>query len=73
MLAMLIDPENTDDSVRADSANAGKCIEELLNPGGFESCINEKAAAITRLATQSKSVTVLNQLSEPVLNIFLSA
>ena len=41
MLPMLLDPENTDDYVWSDSAYAGKCIEDLLSLGGFESCIHE--------------------------------
>ena len=34
MLPMLLDPENTDDYVWADSAYAGECYENLLNLGG---------------------------------------
>ena len=56
MLQMLFDPENIDDYVWADSGYEGKCFEDLLNFGGFESCIHEKAAAI-RLAKQLKRVT----------------
>jgi len=44
MLPMLLDPENTDDYVWADSAYAGKCFEYLLSLGGFESCIHEKGS-----------------------------
>ena len=44
MLSMLLDPENRDDYVWADSAYAGKCIEDLLSLGGFESCIYEKGS-----------------------------
>ena len=35
MLLMLLDPENTDDYVWADSAYAGELFKDLLNPGGF--------------------------------------
>lgn len=44
MQPMLLDPENTDDYVWADSAYAGECFEDLLNLGGFESCIHEKGS-----------------------------
>ena len=44
MLPMLLDPENTDDYVWADSAYAGECFETLLNLGGFETCIHEKGS-----------------------------
>ena len=44
MLPMLLDPEDTDDYVWADSAYAGKCFEDLLTLGGFETCIHEKSS-----------------------------
>lgn len=43
MLPMLLDPENRDDYVWADSAYAGECFEKLLNPHGFENCTHEEA------------------------------
>ena len=73
MLPMLLDPENSDNYIWADFAYAGMCFEDLLNLGGFESFVHEKAAAITRLATEPKSATVLNHQPEPVLNMFLAA
>jgi len=73
MLPRLLDPENSDTHVWADSAYAGMCFEDLLNLGGFESCVHEKAAAITRSVTEPKSATVLNHQPEPVLNMFLAA
>ena len=42
MLPMLLDPENQDDFVWADSAYSGECFEDLLRLGGFECYIHEK-------------------------------
>ena len=44
MLPMLLDPENHDDYVWADSAYAGECFEDLLSIGGFESRIHAKGS-----------------------------
>ena len=74
MLPMLLDPEHTDDYVWADSAYAGECFENLLNLGGFESCIHEKGSRNHPLSdTQPKSITALNQPSERVLSTSLDA
>jgi len=54
MLPMLLDPENQDDYVWADSAYSGQCFEDLLSLGGFESRIHEKVRAIILLAKQPK-------------------
>ena len=54
MLPMLLDPENTDDYVWADSAYAGECFENLLNLGGFESCIHEKGSRNNPLSDAAK-------------------
>jgi IS5 family transposase len=54
MLLMLLDPENTDDYVWADSAYAGECFEDLLNLGGFESCIHEKGSRNHPLSDAAK-------------------
>ena len=54
MLPMLLDPENTDDYVWADSAYAGKCFEDLLSLGGFESCIHEKGSRNHPLSESAK-------------------
>lgn len=54
MLPMLLDPENTDDYVWADSACAGECFENLLNLGGFESCIHEKGSRNHPLSDAAK-------------------
>ena len=40
----LLDSENQHDFDWADSAYSGKCFEELLSLGGFESLIHEKRA-----------------------------
>ena len=42
MLPMLLDPENSDNYVWADSAYAGERFEDLLILGGLQSCIHEK-------------------------------
>ena len=73
MLPMLLDPENSDNYVWADSSYAGECFEDLLELGALNVAFTKRAAAITLLATQPKSVTVLNQLTEPVLNMFSAA
>ena len=44
MLTILLDPENRDDFVRADSTDSKECFEDLLRLGGFESCIHKKGA-----------------------------
>jgi transposase, IS5 family len=54
MLPMLLDPDNTDDYVWADSAYAGKCIEDLLSLGGFESSIHEKGSRHHPLSEAAK-------------------
>jgi IS5 family transposase len=54
MLPMLLDPENQDDYVWADSAYSGQCFEELLSLGGFESRIHEKGAANHPLSEAAK-------------------
>jgi len=59
MLPMLLDPENHDDYVWADSAYAGKCFEDLLSLGGFESRIHEKGSRnypLSEAAKESNSV-----------------
>ena len=40
MLPMLLDPENKDNFVWAESAYSGECFEDLLRIGVFESCIH---------------------------------
>ena len=42
MLTHVLDPENKDDFVWADSGYAGVKFEELLELAGFESCSHEK-------------------------------
>ena len=74
MLPMLLDPENSDNYVWADSAYAGERFEDLLIlGGGCKVAFTKKTGAITRLETQPKSVSELNQQSELVLNMFLAA
>ena len=61
ILPMLLDPENTDDYAWADSAYAGECFEDVLNHEALKVAFTKRATALTRLATQPKSATVLNQ------------
>ncbi|NDE91540.1 MAG: hypothetical protein EB059_10490 [Alphaproteobacteria bacterium] len=44
MLPLLLDPENEDDYVWADSAYSGECYDDFLSLGGFEGLIHEKGA-----------------------------
>lgn len=54
MLPRLLDPENEQDYVWADSAYSGEGFEELLNLGGFESLIHEKGARNNPLSDAAK-------------------
>ena len=54
MLPRLLDPENEDDCVWADSAYVGECFENLLNLGGFESSIHEKGSRNYPLSDAAK-------------------
>ena len=54
MLLILLNPENTDDYVWADSAYAGERFEDLLDLGGFESCIHEKGSRYHPLSDAAK-------------------
>jgi hypothetical protein len=62
MLPMLLDPENQDDYVWADSAYSGERFKDLLSFAGFENRIHEKgsrnhpltAAAIERNSIKSQ-------------------
>ena len=54
MLPMLLDPENHDDYVWADSAYAGECFEDLLSLGVFESRIHEKGSRNRPLSEAAK-------------------
>ena len=51
---MLLDPENQDDFVWADSAYSGEFFEDLLRIGGFESCIHEKGTRNHPLSEAAK-------------------
>ena len=53
-LSMLLDPENQDDCVWADSAYSGQCFEDLLSLGGFESRIHEKGSRNHPLSEAAK-------------------
>ena len=44
MLPMILDPENQDNYVWADSAYSGQYFPDLLSLGGFESRIHEKGS-----------------------------
>jgi IS5 family transposase len=54
MLPMLLDPENQDNYVWADSAYSGQCFEDLLSLGGFESRIHEKGSRNYPLSETAK-------------------
>jgi hypothetical protein len=54
MLPMLLDPENEDDYVWADSAYSGQCFEDLLSLGGFESRIHKKGSRNHPLSEAAK-------------------
>ena len=54
MLPMLLDPENQDNYVWADSAYSGQCFEDLLSLGGFESRIHEKGSRNHPLSEAAK-------------------
>jgi len=51
---MLLDPENYDDYVWADSAYAGECFEDLLSLGRFECRIHEKGSRNHPLSEAAK-------------------
>jgi len=72
MPPMLLDTENSDNCVWADSGHAGECFEDLLNLGGFESCIQEKGARNHPLSDAAKELNPSNQQSEHVLSVFLA-
>lgn len=54
MLLMLLEPENSDNYVCADSAYAGECFEDLLNLGRFDSCIHKKGSRNHPLSDAAK-------------------
>ena len=54
MLPMLLDPENQDNYVWADSSNSGHCFADLLSLGGFESRIHEKGSGNHPLSEAAK-------------------
>ena len=54
MIPMLLDPENQDDYVWADSAYSGQCFQDLLSLGGFESRIHEKGSRNHPLSEAAK-------------------
>lgn len=54
MLARLLDPENEQDYVWADSTYSGECFEDLLSLGGFESRIHEKGSRNHPLSDDAK-------------------
>lgn len=63
MLPRLLDPENEHDYVWADSAFLGKCFENLLSLGGFESLIHEKG---TRNKPLSEAAKELNRVKSAI-------
>lgn len=54
MLPMLLGSEDRDDYARADSADAGKCFEDIANIVGFESCIREISGCNHPLSQEAK-------------------
>jgi len=55
MLPRLLDPENEDDDVWADSGYSWECFEDLLSLGDFESRIHEKGARNHRFIDTGKA------------------
>ena len=51
---MLLDPENQNNYVWADSAYSGECFADLLSLGGFESRIHEKGSRNHPLSETAK-------------------
>jgi len=56
MLPRLLDPKNDHNYVWSDSAYSGKCYEELLSLGGFESQIHKKSAHNHPLSEDAKEL-----------------
>ena len=59
MLPMLLDPENQDDYVWADSAYSGERFKDLLSLAGFENRIHEKGSRnhpLSAAATERNSI-----------------
>lgn len=54
MLPQVLDPENRDDFVWADSGYAGARYEDLLEMAGFESRIHEKGSRSHPLSKEAK-------------------
>ena len=54
MLPMLLDSENQDNYVWADSAQSRQCFEDLLSLGGFENRIHEKGSRNYPLSEAAK-------------------
>ena len=63
MLPRLLDPENEHDGVWADSAYSGKCFQDLLSLGGFESLIHEKGARNHPLNEASKKLNRIKSIT----------
>ena len=73
MHPMLLDPENQDDFVLADSAYSGECIEYLLMLGGFESCSHEKCTRNHPLSEAAKERKPSGRRLELALKMYLAA
>jgi len=59
MLPMLLDPENQDDYVWADSTYSGERFKDLLSLAGFENRIHEKGSRkhpLSAAATESNTI-----------------
>ena len=68
---MLLDPENQDDYVWADSAYSGQCFEDLLSLGGYESHIHQKGSRNHPLSNEAKERnTVKSAIRACVENVF---
>jgi len=59
MLPMLLDPENQDDYVWADSAYSGERFKDLLSLAGFENRIHERVQEITLLVQLQQRAILL--------------
>jgi len=71
MLPMLLDPENHDDYVWADSAYSGERFKDLLSLAGFKNRIHEKGSRnqpLSAAATERNSIR--SQIRARVEHVF---
>jgi len=68
---MLLDPENQDDYVWADSAYSGERFQDLLSLGGFKNRIYEKGSRNHPLsATATERNSIRSQIRARVEHVF---